>query len=107
MDQASLASIHESKTLAGIFQHIVDDCRVMKNDKIGMVILLNFGNNDDDDDDDPISVRHSHQQNISSPARARGMAGRIPKALQGCAHLPAYRTAACDKADAGASRSCR
>ena len=28
MDQASLASIHESKTLAGIFQHIVDDCRV-------------------------------------------------------------------------------
>jgi len=27
MDQASLASIHESKTLAGIFQHIVDDCR--------------------------------------------------------------------------------
>ena len=28
MDQASLASIHESKTLAGIFQHIVEDCRV-------------------------------------------------------------------------------
>ena len=42
MDQASLASIHESKTLAGIFQHIVDDCRVMK---IEMMIWLNFGNN--------------------------------------------------------------
>ena len=37
MDQASLASIHESKTLAGIFQHIVDDCRVIK--KIEMMIL--------------------------------------------------------------------
>ena len=45
MDQASLASIHESKTLAGIFQHIVDDCRVMK---IEMMIWLNFGNNNDD-----------------------------------------------------------
>lgn len=45
MDQASLASIHESKTLAGIFQHIVDDCRVMK---IEMMIWLNFGSNNDD-----------------------------------------------------------
>ena len=46
MDQASLASIHESKTLAGIFQHIVDDCRVIK--KIEMMIRFKFGNNNDD-----------------------------------------------------------
>ena len=38
MDQASLASIHESKTLAGIFQHIVDDCRVIKMDTLEMMI---------------------------------------------------------------------
>ena len=50
MDQASLASIHESKTLAGIFQHIVDDCRVLKMDKLEMMIQLNLG---DDDDDHP------------------------------------------------------
>ena len=50
MDQASLASIHESKTLAGIFQHIVDDCRVIKMDKLEMMIQLNLG---DDDDDHP------------------------------------------------------
>ena len=40
MDQASLASIHESKTLAGIFQHIVDDCRVMKKDRDDDLIKL-------------------------------------------------------------------
>ena len=40
MDQASLASIHESKTLAGIFQHIVDDCRVIKKDKMEMMTMM-------------------------------------------------------------------
>ena len=40
MDQASLASIHESKTLAGIFQHIVDDCRVIKKDKMEIMTMM-------------------------------------------------------------------
>ena len=42
MDQASLASIHESKTLAGIFQHIVDDCRVIKIKKDKIVMMIGF-----------------------------------------------------------------
>ena len=63
MDQASLASIHESKTLAGIFQHIVDDCRVIKIKK-----------DKSDDDWVPTTMMIIIFQGT----------GRILKALRGC-----------------------